>query len=631
MRNAVTAALLLVVLFAGDAFALREPESDWRADWIGVIGGSKHNSWICYRKKVRLDEAPEAAVARIACDSKYWLWVNGELVVFEGQLKRGPTPSDTYFDRVDLTESLRAGENTIAVLVWHFGRHGFSHNSSGKAALLFDADVDGTPLLSDASWRARVHPAFGTTDPPLGNVRQPESNVRFDARHDIGDWQSPDYDDSGWGPPTPFGKPPTAPWNALYERPIPQWADSGLVEYADAPNFPIEVTGEVIVCRLPYNAQVTPYLEVDGPAGEVIEIHTDVLDHYGRLRQVETHRHEYVTREGNQRFELPAWINGHEVRYVVPEGVRVLDLRYRETGYDTEVVGAFRCDDARLNQLWEESMRTLYVTMRDTYMDCPDRERAQWWGDAVNELGEAFYVFEPERSPLLAKKGIYELTRWQRPDKTLYSPVPSGIRRDGLLYPLDGSWDQELPRQMLASVGWYGFWTYYWYTGDRETIADAYPAVKRYLELWRLGDDGLVVHRPGGWDWTDWGEHRDVPVIENAWVYLALKAAVEMARLAGADEDIPSYQHCKMDSIRGGFERRVLARRRVPRPWVTEGETDDRANAMAVVAGLAASDKHYSPIAEVLAPGAAREPVHGKVCARGAHDDGACRRGVSNA
>ena len=33
--------------------------------------------------------------------------------------------------------------------------------------------------------------------------------------------------------------------------------------------------------------------------------------------------------------------------------------------------------------------------MRDNYMDCPDRERAQWWGDEVNELGEAFYALSP--------------------------------------------------------------------------------------------------------------------------------------------------------------------------------------------------------------------------------------------
>ena len=42
--------------------------------------------------------------------------------------------------------------------------------------------------------------------------------------------------------------------------------------------------------------------------------------------------------------------------------------------------------------------------MRDSYMDCPDRERAQWWGDVVNALGEAFYALDTQRSYALARK-----------------------------------------------------------------------------------------------------------------------------------------------------------------------------------------------------------------------------------
>ncbi len=55
-----------------------------------------------------------------------------------------------------------------------------------------------------------------------------------------------------------------------------------------------------------------------------------------------------------------------------------------------------------------KARRTLYVTMRDTYMDCPERERAQWWGDVVNELGESFYALDP-KSRFRAQKGILEL------------------------------------------------------------------------------------------------------------------------------------------------------------------------------------------------------------------------------
>lgn len=574
-----------------------KPAEEWMAEWIGVIGGSKPNTWICYRKRIRLDAPPQQAFARIACDSKYWLWINGDLVVFEGQLKRGPTPHDTYFDRVDLTPWLRAGDNTIAVLMWHFGVHGYSHNSSGAAALIFDARVDGRPLLSDVTWKAKVHPAFGTTIPPKDNVRQPEPNLRFDARHDLGRWQEPGFDDDDWGPSMALGRAGTEPWGRLYERPIPLWRDSGLLEYPSVTRSRDAHGDQVITGRLPHNCQATPYLKVRAPAGRVIRIETDQQDHYARLALIETHRHEYVTRAGEQEFELPAWINGHEIRYAASPDVEFLTVLYRETSYDAEQVGAFHCDDPRLNQLWEESRRTLCVNMRDTYMDCPDRERAQWWGDVVSQLGEAFYVFDARHGPRLARKAIYELCRWQRANGVLYSPVPSGVRRPGIEFPLDGSWDQELPQQMLASVGWYGFWTFYRYTGDEATIVANYPAVKRYLDLWNLGDDGLVVHRSGDWDWTDWGDDIDVPVVENAWYYLALRGAAAMAGVAGHEADVVQYDR-RMASIRANFNAAFWQGDEYRSPGYG-GATDDRANAMAVVAGLAPPQR-YAAVTLIL-------------------------------
>ena len=113
------------------------------------------NLWTCFRKTVSLDKKPSQALARIAVDSKYWLWINGKMVIFEGQLKRGPAPNDTYYDTVDLEPYLQKGENTIAVLVWYFGKEAFSHNSSGQSGLVFDAKIDGIPLLSNHSWKAR--------------------------------------------------------------------------------------------------------------------------------------------------------------------------------------------------------------------------------------------------------------------------------------------------------------------------------------------------------------------------------------------------------------------------------------------------------------------------------------------
>ena len=105
------------------------PTLDFKAQWIvapDLPSPILPNLWIAYRKTVHLDAVPENAVCRIACDSKYWLYVNGENVVFEGGLKRGPTPYDTYYDVVDLKPFLKSGDNTIAILHWFFGKQGFS-------------------------------------------------------------------------------------------------------------------------------------------------------------------------------------------------------------------------------------------------------------------------------------------------------------------------------------------------------------------------------------------------------------------------------------------------------------------------------------------------------------------------
>ncbi|NLB26201.1 MAG: glycoside hydrolase, partial [Bacteroidales bacterium] len=74
--------------------------AEWEAQWIGPEK-AEPDSWICFKKTINIKSNPETAIAKIACDSKYWLWINGEMALFEGQLKRGPTPEDTYYDTLN--------------------------------------------------------------------------------------------------------------------------------------------------------------------------------------------------------------------------------------------------------------------------------------------------------------------------------------------------------------------------------------------------------------------------------------------------------------------------------------------------------------------------------------------------
>lgn len=575
--------LLLTLLgFAALAHGTPQREVEWNAQWIGIaLEGvaleeeqSPSNQWLCFRGSFELDEVPERVLARCAVDSRYWLWVNGELAVYEGGLKRGPTPEDTYFDELELSEHLVPGRNTVAVLVWHFGKHGFSHKSSGRAGLCFE--LEGGAAASDANWRARVHPAYGDVDPfkPFPNYRLPESDVRYDARSALGDWTAARFDDADWPVAIELGAPPCEPWNRLLRRPTPQLRNLGLSDYRSISAERLEDGGQLIKCRLPVNASVHPWLHVRAPAGLSIDIRTDNYKGGGERNL----RHQYVTRQGEQEYECLGYLNGHEVHYRLPAGAEWLALKFRETRYDSDVVGSFECEDPFYEVLRQKALNTLSLNLRDGIQD-PDRERAQWWGDVVNVIPQLF-VSHDERSHAIVAKAIRNLVDWQREDGSLFSPIPSG------------TWNRELPLQMLASAGEFGVARYVLYSGDVELLREVYPRLMRYLDLWEVDARGLVVQRPGEWTWIDWGESKDVALLYDGWYHLALRGALNMAqwledeqRVARCTAQLERHSEAMREHYWTGTEFRSLEH---------SGATDDRGNALAVLAGLvddADSDK----------------------------------------
>ena len=263
------------------------------------------------------------------------------------------------------------------------------------------------------------------------------------------------------------------------------------------------------------------------------------------------------------------------MRLTFPARVEVLSLEFVESGFDADFTPAIRTGDPFLDRYVDKAKATLYACMRDTYMDCPDRERAQWWGDVVHQLEQTFLCMDT-RAHSLARKAVRELAAWQRPDGTLFSPVPAG------------NWSRELPLQMLASVGPYGFWTYYAYTGDRETLELVYPAARRYvLDVWAMEDTGLVVPREGEWLWGDWGENKDLTALFDPWYALALDGIAAMAAELGHDADA-ELARTRRAPMKAAYRERFW--RGEGAGFGSEGHDgppDDRVQAMAVLAGFA--------------------------------------------
>ena len=556
-----------------------EEKNDWTAEWIWDKDNlTENNVWMCFNKKVSLDKIPDELTAHISADSKYWLYINGETVVFEGGVKRGPDKDSSYYDSIDIAPYLREGENSICALVWYWDNEtSYSYHSSGQGGFLFEAIGEGVSVISDGSWKVKRNPAYVNSSLYPPNYRLPEYSIYFDAREDLGGWTSADYDTSSWENATVYAVGGEGPYGRLYPRGIPFLKDYGLKDYENSKDYESytvnKLFGEKITVDIPYNAQLTPYLKVIAPAGKKIRITTENT----LIGAVST---TYITKEGEQEFEALGWFNGEHITYKIPKGVTVVSLKYRETGYDSSFCGDFRSGDEFLDSLWQKSLRTLYVTMRDSFMDCPDRERAQWWGDVTSEMIMTMYSMD-SNSYLLYQKGVEAMLSHVDDTKVLQTVVP-----------ISGDYF-ELPVQQLAGI--VGFLTYYEYTGDKAFIEKVYDASLDYLKLWEIGENNLVVHRSGSWDWPDWGSKADMTAIENAWVYYALSATEKMAELSGKNEDI-SFIADRKAAIEKGYEAL----------WTEDGfrsgdakKPDDRANALAVLSGLADKEQ-YGTVLNVL-------------------------------
>ena len=509
------------------------------------------SEWILFRKTINITGNPVANSLRIAADSKYWLRVNGEIEVREGALKRGPNPHDTYADRISL-KNLHTGDNTIEVLVWYFGKQGFSHRSTQCPGLYFDLEVGGRHYSSDSTWLTAIEPHYYLPAGEIPNYRLTESNVGYDASVTaLPHWQHAIEVDAA-----------QSDWGQLHDRPIPMWRDWQIAPYVTLSRKPGKVTGQ-----LPYNCQMTPWMQLRAHRGDTINICTD---HYS-VGGIPTVRAQYVCREGEQEFEMPGWINGHSVTYTFPAHVEMLQVGYRQTGYDCDLSGWFSCDDAERNASWRKAQRTLYVTMRDSYMDCPDRERGQWIGDVTNELVEQFYALSPSAS-LLTRKALRELADWQKPDSVIYAPIPSG------------KWDRELPMQSMAAVG-LGAWNYFVGSADTATMHYIFPAVKRYVHKWRMLPSGLVQYRKGAWDWGDWGPEQDMQAMCQLWYLITLQAYAKQATLEG-DAAEASWAESTAKLMKRACHK-VLWNGKCYRWPNYKGRTDDRVQGLAVIAGVA--------------------------------------------
>lgn len=538
--------------------------------WVRDADANELDQRVQARRSWLLAEVPESAEIKITADALYVLYVNGQYVT------RGPARGlhgSWPFDRVEIKSYLRVGKNTLAALIYQPGISNYSYQHNWGMGLLVAGKIGTERIDTGPGWKMRV--ALGYSRAVARFSRQLGFAEFCDLRtSQIHLWKEVDFDDHDWDQDSALisRAAGSMPWHDFEERAIPlltsdlmfpdkllaiskwpgaensvlpqslvalyatekrQWKPSSgsaaTITFA-GPRTGNEAEGVLI----DFGKEVvgTPIIKVAGAAGGecldllVCETITGIvpdLPHPTSTNSLQSFGNRVVLGPGD---------NQHE--FLMPLGFRYLallcrgrttpltvDLALRQTLYPLEKTGTFRSSNSILQRIWEMSEHTQRCCMMDAYVDCPWREQAQWWGDAIVQARNTFALADDSR---LLARGIRMIGQRQTPNGLTYAMAPSNQLT-------------ILPDYSLVWI--LSHWTYYWQTGKSDLFESMQAQVSGILDYFqkRTGRTGLVDYDDRYWLFLDWCEalnHEGTPTLLNLQYLWALNTAEKLFSLIGS-------------------------------------------------------------------------------------------------
>ena len=174
-------------------------------------------------------------------------------------------------------------------------------------------------------------------------------------------------------------------------------------------------------------------------------------------------------------------------------GLSPEDLEAFAWSADVRQRGSFVCSNERLNRLHEVCLRTFRNTLQSVQSDCPGREKFGYGGD-IAATAESFCLNYDMSA--FYRKTVRDFLDAARPDGWFTECAPfNGINGGSPKGSSDRAgpigWTVAVPVLLDALVR---------YDGDVEIVREAYPALKRYIELLEgVWPDGLADKCLGDW------------------------------------------------------------------------------------------------------------------------------------
>jgi len=523
MKTCVLAIIFgLTIQIAGSA------QTKYSAPWISYPSANVTQYGVYhFRKAFELEIVPKSLIVHVSADNRYNLFVNGALCCY------GPAKGDlkTYkYDVIDIAPYLKEGKNQLATLVYNGGNEKPLAFLSVQTAFFLKAENDAfNELNTNESWNVLKNPAYK----PVSYYEMLIKDRWFWGFYACGPgdeviaskypwgWEQVDYNDSEWLTAEKLEFYGKEPWK-LVPRNI-AFMDNHLVKpaairkasRANVPNGFLE--GKAII-TIPANSSASvlidyeiftmgyPELTVNGGSGSSVKVkYAEAL--YEKVN-LKAHRDsveglsmfgvwDIFHPDGGQRTFRPLWKRTFRYVQLLIETretpLEIISHVNEYSGYPYPEMSTFRCNEDRLNELFDMGLRTFRMCSGETYYDTPFYEQLSYGGDNRPIAAVSLYNSTDDR----LFREVMRLYPQSVNNETglLKSAYPSRFGFDM------GSW----------SMAWIqGLHDYFLVRGDSVWIKQFVPAMEKILEFYErhLDESTGIIGTVKNQNFIDWSSHR---------------------------------------------------------------------------------------------------------------------------
>ncbi len=516
------------------------------------------NTFILFRRPVRILNGLKSARGWIFADSRYKLLLNGK------RIQWGPAPSDPRWpdvDPVDLTDRLHPGDNHMAVQVLYYGQ-GDGTWPVGKPGFIFKLQLEYTGgekqlFISDDSWQACLARSW-----PPGQYKRWYLRALqevFDAGLYPFGWETGnETNNTPWLPAMeldcpadkpvlcstyrdylleissdchrlqlrprriPMMKETTVPVKGLVESHYIKWnvpaedyfdfVVPGAFQVVREPSAVVRAENWTVHPRAGLSAVLTfelddqvvgwPGFTVTAPAGTIVELLVQEAHQPGGPGVMNNHFHSwtrFICKEGENVFETFDFESLRWIQLLVRNSdkpVAVSNVRVRRRQFPWPHRAAVQCSDAKIQQVLDAAVNTLHNSAQETIVDGMGRERQQYSGDVGHQLHAIFPVFGEKRLPA-----------------RYIETFSQGLTHDGYFLDCWPAYDRlaRLMERQMGLTPWgplldhgIGFnfdcYYYYLYTADRTPLFEVFPRLTvffHYLQSIQTSHGLLPVENTG--------------------------------------------------------------------------------------------------------------------------------------